>query len=63
LLCHAEQLTSFKGHRRLRKSIGQAKQKLIFYLSFIKANGEWFGPGDRLGVKEFVAMFVNEKIY
>lgn len=60
LLSHAEMLTDLKS-KKLRKSIGLAKQKLIFYLSFIKENKAVFESG--LGCREFVAVFVNERIY
>ena len=53
-----------KAHRKLFKSISLAKQKLIFYLSFVKSDTSGlFGSDDRIGCKEFVKLFVNDKIY
>ena len=61
LISHTEALTDLK-QRKLRKSIGLSKQKVIFYLSYIKSS-EMFGPEDKLGCKQFVSMFVTDKIY
>jgi len=67
LLSHSENTSDLKRHRKLRKSIGLAKQKLIFYLSFLKSEhqnpkGMW-SCSDVLGCQEFVSVFVNDKIY
>jgi hypothetical protein len=37
LLSYSEITSDLKRHRKLRKSISLAKQKLIFYLSFLKS--------------------------
>ena len=59
LLSHSEQLCSSK-QKRLRKGLGLAKQKLIFYLSYIK-EGLW--QPDLLGCQDFVEMFVSKQMF
>ena len=61
LLSFSEQLClDRKRQRKLRKNIILGKQKLIFYLSFLKSD---LWQSSVLGVEEFVNVFANDKIY
>lgn len=60
-----------KRQKTLRRSIASAKQKLIFYLSFLKSSkpsGAPFLPQpywepDALGIADFVRAFASDKMY
>ena len=46
----------------MRRQIIAAKQKLIFYISFVKSEQHW-RPDEVLFVDEFVELFANDKMY
>ena len=67
LLSFAEQLClDKKSQRKLRRNIVAAKQKLIFYLSYLKssdAQGVPLWRPETLGVDGFVSVFANDRMY
>ena len=68
LLSFSEQLCLDKKHqRKLKHKIMAAKQKLIFYLSYLKSKDistqvDLWQP-ERLNAGEFVKLFANDRMY
>jgi len=59
-------LSGYRQARVLLKQIGLAKQKLIFYMSYLKSNDEdkeplWQPEG--LGCSDFIKFYVNDHLY
>ena len=67
LLCFAEQLClDRKKQKHLRKAIAGSKQKLIFYLSYLKSSrpgGTAWWQVSELGTAAFVELFSNDRMY
>ena len=68
LLSFSEQIcVEKKSQRKTKRTITAAKQKLIFYLSYLKSpnrvdGGDYWQPGS-LGVPGFVDLFANDRMY
>ena len=59
-------MKSEKQHKKFRRSIALAKQKIIFYLSYLKSqgkSGEFYWQPEKLGIKDFVKVFASDKLY
>ena len=61
LLSFSEQLClDKKQQRKLKRNIVAAKQKLIFYLSYLKSD---LWKPEKLDAAQFVTLFANDKMY